>query len=102
MTVHKIALPVFLLLLLVFSPVVAQSDHYEQIFGASTTYINGIEVDNLIAFQVHNESTGSRDMSSNFFLIGELFRDAGSFRSSMYFHKDRDSNDPKLLCGRNL
>ncbi len=35
----------------------------------------------------------------DFFLIGELFRDADSFRSSMYFHKDRDSNDPKLKLG---
>lgn len=35
----------------------------------------------------------------DFFLIGELFRDADSFRSSMYFHKDRDSINPKLKLG---
>ena len=35
----------------------------------------------------------------DFFLIGELFRDADSFRSSMYFNKDKDSNDPKLKLG---
>ena len=41
------------------------------------------------------------DMGSfvDFFLIGELFRDADSFRSSMFFHKDRDSRDPKLKLG---
>lgn len=35
----------------------------------------------------------------DFFLIGELFRDADSFRSSMFLHKDRDDKDPLLKMG---
>ncbi len=35
----------------------------------------------------------------DFFLISEFFRDADSFRSSMYLHKDRDDNDPSLKMG---
>lgn len=35
----------------------------------------------------------------DFFLVGELFRDADAFRSSMYLHKDRDSEGGLLKMG---